>query len=41
MAHLVAAAFGALSPPGSSGVVTFRISSANPRWLASSCSAKS
>jgi hypothetical protein len=41
MPYLAAAAFGAPLAAGSSAFVVFRISSANLRWLASSCSAKS
>jgi hypothetical protein len=40
-AYLPAAAFGVLPVPSCSGVMVFRISSANLRWLASNCSAKS
>src|SRR5271169_4363352 len=39
--YLVALAVGVLSSPGSSGEVALSTSSANLRWLANSCSAKS
>ena len=41
MAYPVALPPGVPAAPGSSDDVAFRISSANLRWLASSCSAKS